>query len=417
MGADSGNCSLWGRNLSQNPLIFNRSNPGLDSTRAWVVVFAGFVGSFVTFGTSYCFGVFLKPIAIEFNVSHAAMSTLFSVITGISFFAAPLTGKLADRYGPRPVVTIGALLLGFGLILAAHVHTFAFMFLTYGVGLGGAVACTYIPAISAVGEWFKKHRDIALGLAISGIGCGTFIAAPLSAILIERHGWRATFEIFGSGGAALLLVCAALLFRPPAAGQKNQENTAAKLRTRGFTLQYLSLFFSGIAIYISFVFLPVFAGDIGSSRVAAAGLIGYIGAASVGGRLGLGALAPRFGLMRIYQGSYLILLISFGVWLTAGSYTTLVVFALLMGVGYGGIAAMAPAVAAFTFGIEGLGELLGILFTGFGVAALCGPPAAGILIDHFHDYKLPVFVGAGVSVLALLFATLLQGHTDKQKPV
>jgi MFS family permease len=199
------------------------------------VVFAGFVGSFVTFGTSYCFGVFLKPIAIEFNVSHAAMSTLFSVITGISFFAAPLTGKLADRYGPRPVVTIGVLLLGFGLILAAHVHTFAFMFLTYGVGLGGAVACTYIPAISAVGEWFKKHRDIALGLAISGIGCGTFIAAPLSAILIERHGWRATFEIFGSGGAALLLVCAALLFRPPAAGQKNQENTAAKLRTRGFT--------------------------------------------------------------------------------------------------------------------------------------------------------------------------------------
>jgi MFS family permease len=172
-----------------------------------------------------------------------------------------------------------------------------------------------------------------------------------------------------------------------------------------------------IAIYISFVFLPVFAGDIGSSRVAAAGLIGYIGAASVGGRLGLGTLAPRFGLMRMYQGSYLILLISFGVWLTAGSYTTLVVFALLMGVGYGGIAAMAPAVAAFTFGIEGLGELLGILFTGFGVAALCGPPAAGILIDHFHDYKLPVFVGAGVSVLALLFATLLQGHTDKQKPV
>jgi MFS family permease len=117
--------------------------------------------------------------------------------------------------------------------------------------------------------------------------------------------------------------------------------------------------------------------------------------------------------MRMYQASYLILLISFGVWLAAGSYTALVVFALLMGVGYGGIAAMSPAVAASTFGIDGLGELLGILFTGLGAACLVGPPIAGILVDHFHDYKWPVFVGAGASVLALLFAVLLQAYADK----
>jgi len=392
-----------------------QSIPGLDSARAWIVVFAGFVGSFVTFGISYCFGVFLKPIGLEFHVGHAAMSALFSMITAISFFAAPFTGKIADRYGPRPVVAIGALLLGSGMILTAHVHSFALLFLTYGVGLGGAVACTYIPSISAVGQWFKKHRDVALGLTISGIGCGTLVAAPLSAMLIERHGWRTAFEIFGWGGAALLLLCAALLFRPPVVGEKKKGDTAAKVRTRAFVIQYISLFFSGIAIYASFVFLPAYAGDIGASRVAGAGLIGYIGASSVVGRLGLDALAPRFGLMRMYQASYLILLISFGVWLAADSYTALVVFALLMGVGYGGIAAMSPAVAASTFGIEGLGELLGFLFTGLGAACLVGPPIAGILVDHFHDYKWPVFVGAGASVLALLFAVLLQAYADKPK--
>lgn len=391
----------------------DQSVPGLDSARAWIVVFAGFVGSFVTFGISYCFGVFLKPIGLEFRVSHAAMSALFSMITAISFFAAPFTGKIADRYGPRPVVVIGALLLGGGMILTAHVHSFALLFLTYGVGLGGGVACTYIPSVSAVGQWFKKHRDVALGLTISGIGCGTLVAAPLSAMLIERHGWRTAFEIFGWGGAALLLLCAALLFRPPVVGEKKKGDTAAKVGTRAFVIQYISLFFSGIAIYASFVFLPAYAGDIGASRVAGAGLIGYIGASSVVGRLGLDALAPRFGLMRMYQASYLILLISFGVWLAAGSYTALVIFALLMGVGYGGIAAMSPAVAASTFGIEGLGELLGILFTGLGAACLVGPPIAGILVDHFHDYKWPVFVGAGASVLALLFAILLQAYANK----
>jgi MFS family permease len=226
-------------------------------------------------------------------------------------------------------------------------------------------------------------------------------------MLIERHGWRTTFEIFGSGGAALLLLCSALLFCPPVVGQKNIENTLAKVRTRAFALQYISLFFSGIAIYAAFVFLPAYAGDIGASRIAGAGLVGYIGASSVVGRLGLNALAPRFGLTRMYQASYLILLISFGIWLAAHSYTELVIFALLMGVGYGGIAAMSPAVAAYAFGVEGLGELLGILFTGFGAACLVGPPLAGILVDHFHDYKFPVFVGAAASVVALIFVIML----------
>jgi MFS family permease len=119
----------------------------------------------------------------------------------------------------------------------------------------------------------------------------------------------------------------------------------------------------------------------------------------------------------MYQASYLTLLISFGVWLAADSYTALVIFALLMGVGYGGIAAMSPAVAASSFGIEGLGELLGILFTGLGAACLVGPPVAGVLVDHFHDYKWPVFVGAAASVLSLLFVALLQAYADTPKPL
>jgi hypothetical protein len=36
--------------------------------------------------------------------------------------------------------------------------------------------------------------------------------------------------------------------------------------------------------------------------------------------------------------------------------------------------------------------LLGILFTGLGVASLIGPPAAGTLVDYTHDFKWPVFI-------------------------
>lgn len=278
----------------------DNAKAGLDSPRAWVVVFAAFLGAFVSFGVTYSFGVFLKPLELEFHVNHAAMSVLFATITGLSFFLAPFTGELADRYGPRPVVAAGAVLMGAGLVLTAQMHSFALVLVTYGGGLGAGAACVYIPSVAAVGEWFKIRRDIALGIAISGIGCGTLVAAPVSAILIERYGWRTAFEIFGWTSAALLLLCTALLARSPIAGEKKKVSIAGYVRTPAFAFLYMSLLFAGVAVFVSLVFLPAYAADIGASRVAGATLIGYIGASSVVGRLGLNAMAPRFGLLAMY---------------------------------------------------------------------------------------------------------------------
>ena len=173
----------------------------VDSGRAWVVVVGAFLGAFVSFGASYTFGIFLKPMAAELHASHAALSTVFSTATVISFFLSPFTGSIADRHGPRPVVAVGALLMCAGLVATSLVHFFPLLFVTYSVGLGCAVACTYVPAIAAVGEWFKVRRVIALGTAISGIGCGTLLAAPVSAMLIERYGWRTAIEMLGWVGA------------------------------------------------------------------------------------------------------------------------------------------------------------------------------------------------------------------------
>jgi len=378
------------------------SSSQLDSPRAWVVVAGAFLGAFVSFGVTYSFGVFLKPMALEFHVSHATMSVLFSVIAGLTFFLAPLTGELADQHGPRPVVAAGAVLMAMALTATARIHSFPLVVMVYGGGLGCAAACIYIPGVSAVGEWFKgERRDLALGLAISGIGCGTLVAAPVSAMLTERYGWREAFVIFGWTSGALLLVGAALLANPPASGAKLKAEIAHKLRTSSFAFLYISLMCSGVAVYAAFVFVADYAIDLGASRVAAAAIIGYIGASSVLGRLGLNALAPRYGLLTMYRIAFLILLISDGVWATAHSYPVLVIFGIVMGVGYGGIAAMAPAVAAELFGVEGLGELLGILFTGFGMACLVGPPLAGVLVDYTHDYKWPALLALVAAVLGL----------------
>lgn len=396
----------------------NAQNAGIDSGRAWVVVFAAFLGAFVAFGVSYSFGVFLRPMAFEFHASHTAMSAVFATTAAFSFFLGPLTGNIADRYGPRPVVAVGAVLMAAGLIITARIHYFPLVFLSYGAGLGSAVACIYIPCVAAVGAWFKKRRVVALGIAISGIGCGTLISAPLSATLINDYGWRSATEIFGWAGGALLVVAAVFLFRPPISGKKTCVSVFPMLRTPAFALLYGSLLFAGTAIYVSFVFLPVYADDLGATRVAGAALVGYIGASSVVGRLGLNAFAPRFGLMAMYLTSYAILLVSFAFWLAAHAYPLLAIFSCVMGVGYGGIAAMAPAVTASIFGVEGLGELLGILFTALGAACLVGPPIAGALVDTMHDSKLPVFVATVAAILAMTFVVPLRKYSvEERKPV
>jgi len=377
---------------------------GVDSPGAWIVCSAAFLAAFVAFGVSYSFGVFLKPMMLTFGTSHAVMSTLFSALTVLSFFLSPVTGDLADRYGPARMVAAGAVLLAAGLILTAHVHFFPLLYLTYGTGVGVAVACIYIPSIAAVGGWFKLHRSIALGLTVSGIGCGTLVAAPVAGILIEKYDWRTAMELYGWVSLALLLPCAALIAKPPREAGNKGANIRQELRTRGFAILYLSRMLSGIAIYVSYVFLPAFAVDIGASHVAAASLVGYVGASSIVGRLGMNALAPRFGQMATYRIAILMLLISFGIWLSAHSYAGLVAFTLVMGVGYGGTVAMTPVVAASMFGTEGLGELLGFLYTSLGVACMIGPPWAGVLVDHTNNYKWPVVTAIVASFFALVVA-------------
>ena len=98
-----------------------------------------------------------------------------------------------------------------------------------------------------------------------------------------------------------------------------------------------------LALFVPFVFIKSYAEDRGIGSSAAATLVGVIGGASVVGRLGLGALASPFGSLRVMQASFVIMACSFVLWLVAGSsLVVLVLFAIVMGVGYGGFIALGP---------------------------------------------------------------------------
>lgn len=119
---------------------------------------------------------------------------------------------------------------------------------------------------------------------------------------------------------------------------------------------------------LQIVFLVSYARAHGIDEVAAASLIGIIGGASIAGRLGFGALGDKISRMRLFQSTFIIVALSYLVWLfSSHSFTLLMVFAVLLGGGYGGFIVLSPAVAAEIFGLVGLGTILGATYTAAGI--------------------------------------------------
>ena len=377
----------------------------LDGPAAWRTVAVAFTAMFTTFGIAYSFGAFLLPISSELDTGRGATAVVFSLTTLAFFGLGGLSGPAVDRIGPRRVVLVGAASLGLGLLLTSRATSLWQACVGHGLGVGLAVACCYVPLVAVVGGWFERRRTVAVGVAVSGIGLGTLVSAPAAAALIGAVGWRDAYLVLGAGGVLVLLACAALVQPAPVTVGAVSVPLLPRLRSRAYATLYTAGLLLSIALFVPFVHLPSYAESRGSSAVAAAALVGVIGAASIVGRLALGALAGRAGVLRTYQACFVLMAGSFALWLGAPSYARLVVFAVLLGVGYGGFVALGPPLVAEVFGLQGLGSLLGVLYTSAALGSAVGPPLAGVLIGDGDGYGTAVLCSLVVAGLAAALAT------------
>ena len=373
--------ALKGR-LARKPTV-----PAVDSPLAWAMVVSAFFASAVVFGVMYSFGVFLLPLAADFRASTAGVSALFSMTTIVYYFLGAPAGRLADRYGPHAVIATGAIGIGAGLCLTASANSLWLVYLTYSIGAGLGGACCYVPTLAVVGGWFVRHRNIALGIAAAGAGSGTLAFPPVVAALIERYGWRATFVTLGVVGGTILLACAAVTRSPPVqpAGERTGPKVSANLCSRPFILLYLSWVLATTALFVPFVFLPAFAREHGASEIAAASLISVIGGTSILGRLFLGPLGNRVGVLTLFKLTVLLMGLSYAIWLLP-TYWALVAFAAVLGTSYGSRIAALPAVLIELFGTAHLGTMLGVFLTAGGLAGLIGPTLAGLAVELSGGY-------------------------------
>jgi MFS family permease len=366
----------------------------LDSWKGWLSVSCAFAVTFICFGIIYSFGAFFDSMSLDFKASRSATSAVFAFTTFIFFMGGIVSGSATDRFGPKPVLILGGLSLGSGLYLTSLVNSIWVGYLTFGLGVGIGISCGYVPMLTVVGSWFEKHRAAAIGLAVTGVGFGTLFMAPLAANLINKFGWRHTYVIFGILSLVVLVLCGVIIPQPPKVSvQEPKKSIGELIKIPVFRYMYLSIFLNTLTVYFPFVFLIPYARTQGVNEMAAASLVGIIGMSSIVGRLGLGALGVKISSIRLFQVTFFIIAISFILWLLASSsYYMLVIFSIIFGAGYGGFIALAPTVTAELFGLVGLGNILGTLYTAAGFGGLLGPPMMGYLIDFTGGYSIAIIV-------------------------
>ena len=381
-----------------------------DSLAGWFAALSAFIAGFVVFGVTYSFGVFFIPIEAEFDASHTATSVFFAITGMLFYFFGWITGRLSDRFGPRPVVAAGAVIMGTGLTLTAAAPQMWIGYLAYGSGAGIGASCVYVPTLALVGGWFNRHRTTALGLAAAGTGCGTLLMPPVAAVLIQTYGWRTAYVVFGVGSFVLLLLCAGLA-RPPPLTQTGQTTSLRRIVcSRPFMLLYASWLLATTGLVASMVFLPPFALTTGVSPVAASSLISIIGGMSVLGRSGIGIISRKAGPVLLYKLSVLVMAASYLLWLPFTGYGWLVAFAATLGFGYGIRIALTPVVLIEFFGLESIGAVLGVFFTASSISAVCGPLVAGLIIDQTGSYQSGIAFALVMGVLGFIAVLPLRQH-------
>ena len=352
----------------------------------WVVVWAVFTALAVIFGVSYSFAAFFESFSAEFQASRAEVSLVFGLSGLVYFVLGAFGGMLADRFGPRRVTSAGMLCIAAALLAGSAATSMTQLVAAYGLGLGVGIALVYTPAIGCVQPWFTRRRGLAAGLASAGIGAGTLAVPLLAAAAIAQWQWRGAMLALAAGVAVLGLAATLLLRRAPAAARRADGTVPGTplgqaLRSRSFLWLYAMCVLAAPAMFIPFAHLSAAARDLGVADARAD---------RVGRPLTLVLAQASLGL-------------SMALWLVAGNYPALAVFALWMGLSYGGIVSLMPALCMDFFGARAVSSIIGALYTGAALGNLGGPWLAGRVFDASGSYA-GVIVGCAVLSAASTYA-------------
>jgi len=401
--------------------------------QGWYIVLGCFFLMSMNYGSRYCFGVFMKPMAWEFSWSISTVSLAASFYLFVYAAAAIVVGRSLDRAGPRWLALAGTMAAAAGFILGAYATTPLELYLAYGILFGlGSAATGVVVCNPYVGRWFVKKRGLALGISSMGVGFGTVILSPIAGYIVKNYTWQHGFLFLGGATLVVGVVVSQLLMRgtsPEACGcfPDGESCPGAESDAFGNSRQVNALRWSDLARDSRFYILAVghglpvmafltvmmhqvnYALDNGIEKIAAASSLGAVSVFGILGQFTFGWLSDR---MRDPKYTacvgYAVMAAGMMVLLQSSDAQMLYLYAIVFGFGYGSLAPMLPVMVADRYGRHVMGSVYGLLtFFTVGIAGSMGPFLGGLIYDRAGSYRtvwvfnLVILVIAAVLILAL----------------
>ncbi len=391
----------------------------------YVIVAAAFIVMAVAMGGNISFGVFFKPVLVEFGWTRATTSGAFSLSVILSGFLGLVAGRLNDRFGPRLVLTACGILSGLGYLLLSQVSGLGQLYLVYGLIMGIGLSGYFVALLSTTARWFVKRRGMMTGIVLAGIGTGTTVMPLLASWLISNYEWRTSYIIVGIISLILIVLIAQLFQRDPQSrGQlpdggmeekHNNLNSAAEglsfqeaLRTKQLWMLPVIFLGVGFSIYAMVVHIVIHATGLGILETSAVNILALAGGANIVARLMIGNVVDRIG-SRPALIIGLSAMLTALVWLQfANELWMLYLFGAIFGFAWGGSSVPMSPIIAELFGLKAHGVLFGFVDIGFAVGATIAPVLIGYIFDVTSSYQLGFLICAVLSAIGLILALLLK---------
>lgn len=367
-------------------------------------------------GIRQTFGLFIGPFSYDhgFPVTLIAFAiALHNLVWGV---AQPFAGAAADRYGATPVVAFGSVALAAGLALAGISSSGVMLVFSMGVLVGIGISCTafgvIVPAVGRVAS--SEKRSMAMGLVSAAGSLGQVLLVPVAQHVSEASGTSVSLIVLA---VCMLMVAplGTLLDRANRGQTTGHEPAPLPLRTaaaqalghRGFMLLTIGFFTCGFQLafiathlpnYLQLCHMPI---GLGATALALIGVFNMVGC------WGFGWLGGRFRQQNLLGWLYLIRSAAIaGFFLLPKTETSVIVFAIVMGLAWLGTVPLTSGLVAKVFGMRHLGTLFGICFLSHQIGSFLGAWLGGYLFDLTGSYSI-VWSGtviAGVVAAALHFA-------------
>jgi len=382
-------------------------------------------------GTYSAFGVFFKPLLVEFTWSRAMLSGAHSLAFLISGSLGILVGRLTDRFGPPVLMTVAGIFFGSSLLLLSTIHAPWQLYLFYSLFFGIGLSAVDVIALNTTTRWFIRRRGVMTGIVKMGTGFGQMLIPFIANLLITAFGWRNAYAVIGAAGMILLVLIAQVLRHDPfrmglfpdnsrngiseSEFQEREVSFREVIRRRTFWMIFLANLSACFCLMSIMVHIVPHTIDTGISPTAAATILSTIGGASIAGRFFIGSAIDRIGNRRsmILCFSLLILML---LWLQFSKRLWMFyLFAVVYGFTHGGLFTVISPIVAEYFGIRSHGFLFGLVAFAGTVGGFIGPIFAGFIFDITRSYGIAFWGYLIVATIGLwLILALRPAHPSQR---